>query len=357
VEKWWETDFLSNEEKEQWIKGYVERETTGARKRGENAEAALLQEQEDMKHGEIAPLTNREPESTVDKTMIAFGESLSDLASSDDWDEGEDVDDEETGQGKLSEDDEPSWVMCTITKMVEQCMQMFQHKQMKLDELTRPRWEDEAEYFREGDKKCGTSELIVPAVVQPQTDDDASAPAPRTFGEHMEYLEIVPRISTMLQGTSQPRSSQMRLGSMKPQLNTSIYGLPPPAQHDTSPLMTGKPDESISFYPCIEPPATHHINFGCRRTHGDSYWVCGGIDRQTVIFDVISLWKALCLPILLRVSFFLISGTKLWDKILHLCMCKSRTHHVKVQELKSPRKTVKIFDSYLQMTIKRQSKS
>jgi hypothetical protein len=70
--------------------------------------------------------------------LVAFGDSLSDLGSSDDGEDEEDEDDEETEQGKLSDDDEPGWVMDTITKMVQQRMVMFWQKNMKLDELTQP---------------------------------------------------------------------------------------------------------------------------------------------------------------------------------------------------------------------------
>jgi hypothetical protein len=41
AEKQQETHFLSNEEKEKWIEDFVERETAGARKRVEDAEAAV----------------------------------------------------------------------------------------------------------------------------------------------------------------------------------------------------------------------------------------------------------------------------------------------------------------------------
>jgi len=129
-----ETHFLSNEEKEEWIEDYVERETAGARKRVEEAEAAVQQEQDDMVHSEIAGLTSREPEKTFEEMMAAIGDSLSDLAGSDDGEDGED-EDKETEQGKLSEDDEPGWVMGTITKTVQQRMESFRQKQMKLDEL------------------------------------------------------------------------------------------------------------------------------------------------------------------------------------------------------------------------------
>jgi hypothetical protein len=229
AEKRRETHFLSNEEREKWIEDYVERETAGARKRVEDAESAVQQEQDDMVHAEIAGFMSREPEKSVEEMMAAIGDSLSDLASSDNGEDGDDQD-EETEQGKLSEDDEPSWVMGTITETG---------------------WENAADYFSERDKKYGTAKLRVPVVVQPQTDDDASAPPPPTFGERMERLDMVPGISQMPQGTSRPGSSHIRLGSVKPQLNTSISGLVHTVEPDTSPLLKAKPVEPVSFYPCI----------------------------------------------------------------------------------------------------------
>jgi hypothetical protein len=98
--------------------------------------------------------------------LVAIGDILSDLACSDDGEDGEDEDDEETEQGNLSDDDETGWVMGTITKMVQQCMENFRQKQMKLDELTQPRWEDAPDYFRARDTIYGSSELWVPAIVQ-----------------------------------------------------------------------------------------------------------------------------------------------------------------------------------------------
>jgi hypothetical protein len=53
AEKRQEIHFFSNEEKVKWIKDYVERETAGARKRVEDAEAAIKQEQDDMTQAEI----------------------------------------------------------------------------------------------------------------------------------------------------------------------------------------------------------------------------------------------------------------------------------------------------------------
>jgi len=250
AEKPRETHFLSNEEKEKWIEDYIERETAGAKKRVENAEAAVQQEQEDMKHAEIAGLTNREPEKTSKEMMATVGNSLSDLASSDN---GEDAEEEEEGtvQGKLSEYDKPGCVMGTITKMVQQYLERFRQKEMKLDKLAQPGWEDAAHYFSERDKKYGTPELRFPTIVQLQTDDNTAAPAPTTFGELMECLEIVPGISQISQGTSRPGSSHIRLGEVKLQSKTCISSLEPATEPNTSPLLKAKPVEPVGFYPCI----------------------------------------------------------------------------------------------------------
>jgi len=91
-----------------------------------------------MKHAEIAGLTNREANKTFDQMIVAIGDIRSDLASSNKGADAEDEDDEETEQGKLSEDDEPGWVIGTITNTVQQRMERFRQNQMKLDELTQP---------------------------------------------------------------------------------------------------------------------------------------------------------------------------------------------------------------------------
>jgi len=236
-----------------------------------------------MMHAELAGLMSRNPGKSFEEMLVAIGDSLSDLASSDVGEDGEDEDNEETEQGKPSEDDEPSWVMGTITKMVQQRVETFRQKQMKFDKLTQPGWEDAADYFRERDKKYGTSELRVPAVVQPQTNDDAPLHPPTTFAELMESVDIVPGIS---QGTSRLGSSHIRLGFVQPQSKSSIPSSEPAAEAESSPLLKAKPVEPVSFYPCIWPPANYHIDIGFRRRDGDGSCVSGGIDMQTVIFDV-----------------------------------------------------------------------
>jgi len=183
VEEKRETHFLSNEEKEQWIEDYVEKETAVARKRVEDAETAIKQKQQDMSNVEKAGMTTREPEKTFEEMLNAIGDSLSDLASSNDEEDVEDEEeDDDTEQGKLSKDDEPGWVMGTISKTVQCRMERFCQKQMTLAELTQPGWGDAADCFHERDNKSGTSKLKVPVIIKSQTDQVAAAPPPTTFG-------------------------------------------------------------------------------------------------------------------------------------------------------------------------------
>jgi len=144
---------------------------------------------------------------------------------------------------------------------------------------------------------------------------------------------------------------------VKPQSKSSIPSGEPAAKPDSSPLLKAKPVEPVSLYPCIWPPANYLIDIGFRRRDGDGSCVCRRIDMQNVILDVWSRGKASCLPILLRVSFALISVTKLWDLIICLCMCKGRTHHMKILASESRCKTAKTFSFILQVTVKWQSKS
>jgi len=138
--------------------------------------------------------------------------------------------------------------MGTITKSVQQRMETFQLKQSMLDEFTQSELEDAADYFHQSDKQYGTSELSVPAVVQLQTDDHAAVPAPTTFWERMECLDIAPGILQMPQGISHPGSSSMTLGSGKSQSNMSISGLAPTTEPDSLLIQNAKPVELIRFY-------------------------------------------------------------------------------------------------------------
>lgn len=82
--------------------------------------------------------------------MNAISDSLSDLASSGNGEDGaaEDVDEEHPQPGKLSKDDEPTLVMATKSKMIQHWMVCFRQKQMKQDKLMLPGWGGPAYYFR-----------------------------------------------------------------------------------------------------------------------------------------------------------------------------------------------------------------
>jgi len=118
----------------------VERETAVARKRVQDAKTTMMQEQEHMENVEKGQSTTTKPQITFEEILNAIGDSLSDLASSDDEEDGEDEDDDEedTEHGKMSEDDEPGWVMGTISKTVQHRIESIRQKQLRLDELTQP---------------------------------------------------------------------------------------------------------------------------------------------------------------------------------------------------------------------------
>jgi len=102
--KWQQTDNLSNEENEKWIEVCVDRETAVATKRDEDAQTAIMQEQEDMRNAEKAGLTTRKPEITLEEMLKAIGDVRSDLAYSYDGEDREDDDyaeaDPEWGQAE-----------------------------------------------------------------------------------------------------------------------------------------------------------------------------------------------------------------------------------------------------------------
>jgi hypothetical protein len=104
----------------EWIQHYVDRVTTVARIQVQDAQTAMTQEQEHMGNVKKGRLTTTQPEITFEKMLNCIGNSLSDLACSEDEEdvEDKDVDDEDTGHGKLNDDDEPGWLICKISKPV-----------------------------------------------------------------------------------------------------------------------------------------------------------------------------------------------------------------------------------------------
>jgi hypothetical protein len=185
--------------------------------------------------------------------LNAIGDSLSDLASSEAKEDREDEDEDEkdTGHGKRSEDNEPGWVLGTISKSVQHCMESFGPKQLRPDELTQVGWGDAADYFRERDTKYGTTELMILAVGKPQEDSAAATPSPTTFRELMQAVDTVPGQSQMPHVTSRQGSNQMMLGSEKPQADNDIVQPIPAAVPDSSPLQIVTPVLPTRFYPYI----------------------------------------------------------------------------------------------------------
>ena len=80
-----------------------------------------------MRNGKKAGLTTTKPETTYEELSNAIRDCLSDLASSDDEEDGNDEDDDEDDPvgGKLAKDDEPGWVMGTISQTVQNRMERF----------------------------------------------------------------------------------------------------------------------------------------------------------------------------------------------------------------------------------------
>jgi hypothetical protein len=85
-----EPNILSIEEQVQWIEDYVQRETGMARKRDQDAETSIMQELKDMTTAETAGGTTRKPETTFEQMLNAIRDSLSNLTTSDDEEDGED---------------------------------------------------------------------------------------------------------------------------------------------------------------------------------------------------------------------------------------------------------------------------
>ena len=76
--------------------------------------------------------------------------------------------------------------------------------------------------------------------------------------------------------------------------------------------------------------ANYHIEIGFPQGDGDGSCFTGGMDRQIGICDQVSIPNAIRVPIVLRVSIYMISVTKSWDMLIRLSMCKGRIGHAGV---------------------------
>ena len=107
---------LRNEENEKWIQDYVDRETAVARNHVKDPETTSMQELEDMRNAEKAGSTPGKPETTFDEMLYPIGDSLRDLASSNDEVdcEGKADAEQDSELGSLSQDGEPGWEMGSV---------------------------------------------------------------------------------------------------------------------------------------------------------------------------------------------------------------------------------------------------
>jgi len=253
AEKRQETHLLNIKEKEPWIGDYVERETAVTRKRVQDAETVIMQKEEDMRHAEKVGSTTRMPKKLIDAMWNAIGDRLSDFGSLDDEEDGESVeaDEEDTDLGNLSEDDEPGWVMGTISKTQQQHMGRVLQKKMRLDELTQTWWWDAADSFCGRDMKHRMAKLKVPAVVKVRTAQVAATPAPTTIVELMYTLDILLGRSQTPQVSSPPGISHIELGSEKQNWHEHVVTLPSYRAPDLSRIKKSHQVEYIIFFQCV----------------------------------------------------------------------------------------------------------
>jgi len=94
---------------------------------------------------------------------------------------------------------------------------------------------DAADYIHDRHREYRTTELNIQAGVSPQRDEVAAASALRTFGELLQSLDTVLGKLEMLQGTSQPGHTHMRLSSGKAHTDTHMWSRLPDTKLDSSP--------------------------------------------------------------------------------------------------------------------------
>ena len=158
----------------------MDRDTTVARIRVQDAESAIKHEAEDVWNADLVWSTTRKPQKTLEEMLNAIRDSLRAVESSDDEEDREYESDDEQGAeyAKLIEDAEPGWKIDTICKMAQQHMESFRQNLMRHCKLIQPGEGDVAECFCERDMKCWTAQMTIPAVIIPQTDPTASTPSP-----------------------------------------------------------------------------------------------------------------------------------------------------------------------------------
>jgi len=127
--------------------------------------------------------------------LNAIRESLSGLPCLYNEEVTEDEEDnmEDLGLSKLGDDDEPGWVMGTISRPDQHYIESYLQNLIQLDELTTPEWGEASNYCLERYMRFSMANCKVPRVIHVQTDDYAADSAFRALGELLETVDIVPR--------------------------------------------------------------------------------------------------------------------------------------------------------------------
>lgn len=196
-------------------------------------------------------MPTRVPKNSFEEILIAIEACLSNLAILDDK---EDVDvkaDDRNGSelGKLSENDEPGWVMGTLSKEVPQSMETYLVMEIWHDELTQLRWWDMADYFPYRDMKCWMAALKLLPIVISLADKVAATPGTTKFVKLIVTVDNVPGKSQMLDGHPHQGCSHTMLGFPKPQSDKQIMSRLPDAASNLLSIKQLKPSETHQCLP------------------------------------------------------------------------------------------------------------
>ena len=103
----------------------------------------------------------------------------------------------------------------------------------------------------------------------------------------------------------------------------------------------------------ITSQANYNIEIWFRQRRRDGPCVAAGMIRQIGICDDVSIWNQIPVPISLRVGWYLMSVTELWDMKICLCMCKRLNGNTNVLDFKSHWLMNNECDIIMHITVKR----
>ena len=110
----------------------MESEIAAARQRVAEVKAAVEREKDSV----LRRVATDTTKITFEEMLEAIGDSINNIATSD---EEDDKDKEEDGEdnvnSELSDDNKPNWIVGTINKLVQKLLDTFWTKQMKLKKL------------------------------------------------------------------------------------------------------------------------------------------------------------------------------------------------------------------------------